>query len=277
MKKITKIMSCALLITILLPALAACAKKPEQQGSAGPVLSKIKSSGKLVVGTSADYPPYEFHIIENGKDKIVGFDMDIAAEIAKDLGVQLVINDMDFKALLGALQAGKVDMVMAGMTPDEERKKSVDFSDIYYMAEQAIVVRAEDAGKFKTIDDFSGLKVTTQQGTIQEEIAKEQIKEGKFKTLARVGDLVLDLKSKKADVIILEKPVAEMYVKENKDLVISSVKPEEEEGGSAVAVAKGNEDFVKLINETLDRLKKENKIDTFVTEATKLADKYAKE
>ena len=88
---------------------------------------------------------------------------------------------------------------------------------------------------------------------------------------------MLDLKSKKADVIILEKPVAEMYIKENKDIVISSVELEEEEGGSAVAVAKGNEDFVKLINETLNRLKKENKIDTFVTEATKLADKYAKE
>lgn len=277
MKKILKTMSCVLLVTILFAAFAACAKKPEQQGSMGPVLSKIKNSGKLVVGTSADYPPYEFHIIENGKDKIVGFDMDIAAEIAKDLGVELVINDMDFKALLGALQAGKIDMVMAGMTPNEERKKSVDFSDVYYMAEQAIVVRAEDQDKFKTIDDFKGLKVTTQQGTIQEEIAKEQIKEGKFKTLARVGDVVLDLKSKKADVIILEKPVAEMYVKENKDLVISSVKLEEEEGGSAVAVAKGNEDFVKLINETLNRLKKENKIDAFVIEATKLADKYAKE
>lgn len=277
MKKAIKIISCAVLMTILFSVFAACAKKPEQQGDMGPVLSKIKSSGKLVLGTSADYPPYEFHIIENGKDKIVGFDMDIAAEIAKDLGVELVINDMDFKALLGALQAGKIDMVMAGMTPDEERKKSVDFSDIYYMAEQAIVVRAEDADKFKTLDDFKGLKVTTQQGTIQEEIAKEQIKDGKYKTLARVGDVVLDLKSKKADVIILEKPVAEMYISQNKDLVISSVKPEEEVGGSAVAVAKGNEDFVKLINQTLERLKKENKIDEFVIKATELADKYAKE
>lgn len=239
-------------------------------------LSKIKAAGKLVVGTSADYPPYEFHIMDGGTDKIVGFDMDIAKEIAKDMGVELEIKDMDFKALLGALQAGKIDMVMAGMTPNDERKQSVDFSNIYYLATQSIIVRTDDVAKYKTIADFKGVKVTTQQGSIQEGMAKEQLADSKLKTLARIGDVVLDLKSKKADAIIVEKPVAENYIKENPDLAICEVVLKEDEGGSAVAVSKGSQDMVDAINVTLTRLAADKTIDAFVAAANKLADENTK-
>ena len=88
-------------------------------------LDATKSKGKLVVGTSADYPPYEFHKQVDGKDQIVGFDIDIAKEVAKDLGVELEVDDMSFDGLLVALQAGKVDMVFAGMTPTDERKHGI--------------------------------------------------------------------------------------------------------------------------------------------------------
>ena len=84
-------------------------------------LEEVKKKGKLVVGTSADYPPYEFHKEIDGKDTIVGFDIDIAKEIAKDMGVEVEIKDMDFDGLLVASQAGKVDLVIAGMNPTPER------------------------------------------------------------------------------------------------------------------------------------------------------------
>ena len=95
-----------------------CSGNKNAEGSKGSkesasVLESIKQKGKLVVGTSADYPPYEFHKEIDGKDQIVGFDISMAKSLAEDLGVELQINDMDFDGLLIALQAGKVDMVFA--------------------------------------------------------------------------------------------------------------------------------------------------------------------
>lgn len=234
-----------------------------------------EKSDKLVVGTSADYPPYEFHILEDGKDKIVGFDMDIAAEIAKDMGKELEIKDMNFDALLGALEAGKIDIVMAAMTPDDEKKKNADFTDIYYKAEQGVIVRAEDKDKFKTVNDFKDVTVTVQLGTSQEDIANTQLIGCQVKTLKKVGDLVLDLKAKKCDAIIVELPVAKAYVKENPDLIISDVEVQDDVGGAAAAVAKGETELLNQIDKTLKRLAEEGKIDEFVTKATELSSQAA--
>ncbi|MGL4535596.1 MAG: transporter substrate-binding domain-containing protein, partial [Weissella cibaria] len=106
---------------------------PASAAQTDPVLSKIEKSGKLVVGTSADYAPYEFHTTVNGKDKIVGFDISVANEIAKRLGVKLVIQEMSFDALLGAVKTGKVDMVVAGMTATPEREQEASFSEPYFV------------------------------------------------------------------------------------------------------------------------------------------------
>ena len=99
------------LISIMAVGLAGCGNSATKKEDTG-VLDSIKESGKLVVGLSADYAPYEFHIIENGQDKIVGFDVSLAKEIADELDVDLEIQEMDFDALITALPAGKVDMVI---------------------------------------------------------------------------------------------------------------------------------------------------------------------
>ncbi len=232
-------------------------------------LDKVKEAKKLVIGTSADYPPYEFHKEIDGKDTIIGFDVNIAQEIAKDLGVELEINDMKFDGLIAALKTGKVDMVLAGMNPTEERKQSVDFSKIYYTAQHAVIVRAEDKDKYKTLADLKGKEIGAQKGAIQEELAKTQIEAANVKGLGKVTDLVLELKNKKVDAIVVEVPVAKFYVEKNKDLAIteSTFKVEEGEQGSAVAVKKGDEAFIQAINKTLDRLIKEGKIEEFVVDA----------
>ena len=93
-------------------------------------LQEIKDKGKLVMGTSADYPPYEWHLIKDGKDEIIGFDIDIAQAIADELGVELEVKDMAFDGLIPALSTGKIDMIIAGMNATEERKQSVDFTDV---------------------------------------------------------------------------------------------------------------------------------------------------
>lgn len=259
MKGIFKKVFCLFIVTAIGISIAGCGETK--------TMSKIEKSGKLVVGTSADYAPYEYRALVDGKDTIVGIDISIVQEIAKDLGVQLDIVDMGFDGLLAALNTDKVDIVIAGMNPDEERRKSVDFSKIYYEAKQGVIVRAEDKDTIKSIADLSGKKVGAQLGTTQEGIAKEQMKDSSLVSLGKIPDLVMELKNKKIDALVVELPVANGYIKNNNDLALSGIKVEEESGGSAIAVKKGNSDLVKLIDKSLDRLMADGSIDKFVLEA----------
>ncbi|MCZ8515958.1 transporter substrate-binding domain-containing protein [Paenibacillus filicis] len=233
----------------------------------GTKLDQIKKVGKIVVGTSADYPPYEFHKEINKKDEIVGFDIEIAKALAKDLGVQLEIKDMKFDGLLAALDSGNVDFVISGMTPTPERQKSVDFTKIYYTAVQKVVVRAEDKDKIKSIDDLKGKKVGAQKGATQEKIVQEQMPQSELKAIFKISDLMLELKNKKVDALVVEQPVAGAYLSKNKDLVVSDIALKTEDSGSAIAVKKGSPELVDAMNKTLDKLMTDKTIDKLVTEA----------
>lgn len=293
MKKLTILLAAVMMLAML----AACGEKNKEtdktQGASAPAaataaasaapaspaagaadkLADIKKAGTIIMGTSADYAPYEFHKNIDGKDTIVGFDVEIAKAIAADLGVKLEIKDIGFDGLLAALNAGKVDFVISGMTPNEERLKSVDFSKIYYTAQQVIMVRTDDKDKFKSMDDLKKATVGVQTASIQEDIAKEQLQGAKIKSIAKITDLALELKNKKIDAIIMESPVANGYVTKNKDLVISSVKPEADEAGSAIAIKKGNDTLTAEINKSLDKLIKDKTIDKLVDEAFQLSEK----
>ncbi len=258
MEGMGKKLLCFVLVVVLGISAAAC--------GSGATMKKIEKSGKLVIGTSADYAPYEYHTVLDGKDTIIGIDISIAQEISKDLGVQLEIVDMGFEELIAALNTDKVDIVIAGMTPDEDRKKAVDFSKIYYEAKQGVLIRSEDKEKIKSIADLSGKKAGAQLGTVQEKIVKEQIKEADVISLGKIPDLVAELKNKKIDALVVDLPVAAGYVKNNDDLIISDIEVKEEVGGFAIAVKKGNAELVKLIDKSLDRLMQEGAIDKFVQE-----------
>ncbi|WP_068774738.1 transporter substrate-binding domain-containing protein [Paenibacillus sp. FJAT-26967] len=252
-------------IVLSLSLIAACGQKPEAQPGESGADAQKKT---ITLGTSADYPPYEFHKSVDGKDQIIGFDIMIAQEIAKDMGAELVVRDMKFDGLLPALQTGNVDMILSGMTPTEERKKSVDFSKTYYTAKQMIVVRAEDKEQYKTMESLTGKRIVVQKASIQETVAKEQIKDAKIKTLSKITDIVLELKNKNADAAIIELPVATSHVNKDKTIVIAEATPSVEEAGSAVAFKKGSQEMVDQANKTIDRLIAEKKIEQFVTEAS---------
>jgi arginine/lysine/histidine transporter system substrate-binding protein len=236
-------------------------------------LTEIKNKGELVVGLSADYAPYEFHIMENGQDKIVGFDINIAEEIAKDMGVKLVIKDMEFDSLVAALPGDKVDLVISGMSPTEERRKAVDFSDIYYIAEHGMIVRAEDKDKYKTFADLKGQKVGAQMGSIQADLAAEKIENANMQLLSNVNDLVVSLKSGKIEALVVELPVAEMIVKNNDGLAITEEKIKDEEGGSAIALKKDSPELASQVNSTIKKIKEEKLLDKFIIDANDLAGK----
>lgn len=240
-------------------------------------LDEIKEKGTLAVGLSADYAPYEFYINDNGQDKLVGFDIDLAKEIAKDLGVEVEFKEMEFDSLVTALPANKIDVIISGMNPDEKRKKAIDFSEIYYVSEHGILVRSEDADKYKTFSDLDGKKVGAQMGSTQEELAKEKIANADMKLLSNVNDLILELKTGKVDALVVEVPVAEMAVKANPELVLAEERFSDESGGNAVGIKKGSPKLVEAVNKTINRLMEDGTMDQFIIEATKLTDKKIEE
>ncbi|MBT2285597.1 ABC transporter substrate-binding protein/permease [Paenibacillus polymyxa] len=225
------------------------------------------SSKKLVLGTSADFAPYEFHKVIDGKDEIVGFDIEIAKEIAKDLGAELVIEDMGFDGLLPALQSGRVDLVISGMTPTDERKQSIDFSDTYYKSKQVIMVRNVDKDKYPTMAELENAKIGVQKGSIQETIG-QKIPGAKLTALDKISDIVLQLQTKRIDAAIVEDTVAAGYLD---DIIgLAAAVPDEEQAEAAVGIRKGNTELLSAVNGTLERLKSEDKINQMVTDASLL-------
>ena len=258
---------------IMTMGLAGCGSSNDKNSaSKTDLLEKIQKNGKLVVGMSADYAPYEFHYIdENGKDVIGGFDVDIANEIANKIGVDLVIQEMDFDALVSALPAGKVDLVISGMNPTEERAKVVDFSEVYYNSKHGILVRAEDADKYQTFADLEGAKVGVQLGSTQEKIANTEIPNVNLQQLSNINNLILELKAGKVDAIVMEKPVAEMAVKSNPELAVGKPIYEEQTGGNAVGIAKNNPQLLAKVNEVITELNESGKMDEYIEKANELA------
>lgn len=229
-------------------------------------LAAIKEKGKIVLGTSADYPPYEFHKTIDGKDTIVGFDIEIAKAVAAGLGVELEIVDMKFEGLLPALMGGKIDFIVAGMNPTDERKKSVDFSMEYYEAHQTLLVLSDQKDTLNTLESFKGKVVGVQKGTLQEQIAADQFKDSETKAIGKIPDLIMELKTGKIDGILLADTVAKSYVTNNPDLAINGMDLGSE-GGVAIAMPKGNPELTGAVNKTLEALISEGKVDQWITDA----------
>ena len=241
-------------------------------------LQQIKDAGVLKVGTSAEYSPYEFHKVVDGEDKIVGFDDFVVQEIAKDMGVKVEYEDMDFDGLLGALQADKVDIVLAGMTPDEKRKKSVDFSDIYYTNSNVCIVAKGKEDTIKKSEDLKDLKVGVQKGTTQADYVTNTLGISDATQLKKIPDLMLELQNGKIDVIVTGKAVAEINVKKYDNIAIGNTTVGDEVAETSAAAIKksgngvDNTSFVKSVNDTIKRLQDSGDMDKYMQDALKLAE-----
>ena len=269
------------LVAVLATGLVGCGNKSsDNSGGNQTALEQIKKNKKLVVATSPDYPPFEFMVSENGKSKIVGADIDLAQKIADMLGVELELKAMDFDALLPALQAGKVDMVITGMTPNEKRKKAVDFSDIYFKGENAVIVNAKDAGKFTSEDQLKKAKLGVQKGSTQETYVKDNLKVTNYKALVAVPDLIADMKNGNIDAVVLNSKVAGINVTKYDGIkVVENLKLTSggDEEAMAVAIKKGNNaDLIKLTNEVIKELQDSGEYDKILANAVDLISKETK-
>lgn len=228
---------------------------------------KIKERSELRVGLSADYAPMEFEHTVNGKTEYAGVDIDLAKKIAKDNNLKLKIVNMSFDSLLGALKTGKIDIIISGMTSTPERKKQVDFSDSYMMTKNIMLVKKDKVSEYKDIKDFNNKKVGAQKGTEQEKIAQTEIENASITSLSRLPDVILALKSGKVEGAVVEKPVAEAYLKQNPKLGISNVKFNEEEKDTVIAVPKDSPKLLSQINKTIKEVKDKGLIDKYMTNA----------
>ena len=245
-------------------------------GSADNQLEAIKAAGVLNVATSADFAPFEFHALIDGKDTIVGADIDMVNEIADRLGVEVNILALDFNAVLTALQQGKADIAVSGISATDERKQTFDFTDNYFTPEQKLVVNKNNESAFDSIESLTGKKVGAQKGSIQEMIVQDQLADSQLVSIAKVPNLVNELKQGSIDGLVLESAVAESYVAQNDDLVITDVALEASEGDSyAIALPKGSTELQEELNSILKELIEDGTIDEYVQKNTDLANENA--
>lgn len=248
---------------------------PQNASVQGKLIQKIKEKGKIVVGTSSGYPPYVFVDAASGDKKVIGLDIELAKQIADKLGVKLEVQDMSFSALLSSVTANKVDIAVGGIFPTAEREKAMAFSKSYLPTEQKLLIRKEDAAKYKSAADLKGASIGAEKSTTQEATA-QKVEGAKTVGLTSVPDAVLELKHGKLNGIVLEGIVAKQYLIFNPDLVLSEISFPDAKKISAVALQKGNDDLVKLINDVIDENTKNGNFDKWVDEYSKIAVEKAK-
>lgn len=287
MKNWKKLMGLALSAALSLSLLTACgggaaesaapSKAPAESAAAESAAPESAAPTKLIFGTSADYPPYEFHILDNGEDKIVGMDVALAQAIAKDMGAELEIVDMNFDNLLTLMAQGKCDFVIADMESTADREAAADGSDPYYedLAPMVLVKKA-NLDQYKTIDDFTGKNVGAQTGTNKalivtgedEETAPIHMTGANPVLLTNVGDLINQLVYDKCDAVVLDGAVAVKYAESNPDLAIVENVELGQVGLPCVWVADGDpQGLLPSINETIAKLKADGSLKTFMEEA----------
>lgn len=243
-------------ILLLLVAFVGCSNNEgQEQGENGDTPKEAKET--LVVGTSPDFPPFE-NIDENGE--IVGFDIDLINEIAKEMDREVELKSMDFNGIVTAVQTGKIDLGISGLTANDERKEKVGFSEPYYYASQALLVKEEDKS-IESMDALKGEVVGSQLGSTSDDVIME-FKEIEAKQYNKVTDAVLDLKNGRIKAVIVEDSIAKAFDEKNED--VSMIVPEnlnEEEEPFAIAVPKEEEELLKEINEALASIRESGKYD----------------
>ena len=238
----------------------------EGTASATPTLDAIRERGQLILGTESTYPPFEFIVIENGQSVGAGFDVMLAQKIAEKLGVTLVTSEMAFDSLIPAIQAGTID-IAASMTPTDERKQAVDFSENYYETSNVFLVRKGEEGNFTSAESFDGKTIGAQVGTAQNDLVVNDMTNAQSLLLPKVTTLVQELKTGNIDAICMEKPTGDIYAAAYPDLVVADYVVADAAGGVAFPAAKGQDDLIAFINETIEELKASGELEKLYQEA----------
>ena len=276
MKKITAL----LLGAVMALSLAACGGSASSAAASSAASSEAASSeaaasetteiaalttvnaGKLTMSTNAAFPPYE---MTTDAGELEGIDVEIAGAIADKLGLELQIDDMDFDAALLAAQQGKSDMVMAGVTVNEERKQVMEFSDTYASGVQVVIVK--EGSEIATVDDLAGHMIGTQRGTTGYIYCSDDFGEDSVTAYDNGLTAVQALNNGQVDCVVIDSAPAKEFVAANEGLVILDTEYAVED--YAIGMAKGNTALVEAVNGALDELKADGTIDAILAKYIK--------
>lgn len=237
----------------------------------GDKIKEIQEKGVLVVGCDASYAPYSFVDVTTGNTDPVGIDIEIAKELADRLGVEMKLEPMIFNAVISALATDKLDVVIDGVTPSDEQRETVDFSKEYMTCEEGIVVKKENAEKFKTCEDFAGYTVAANIGSSEERFVQECLPGATLLSLDRIPSSMMELQADNVAGVCMEKTVGQQYVDAYDNLTWSEASDSSYNSIKAIAVNKGNDDLLELVNTVIDECVSSGKIDEWLSVYSKQA------
>ena len=286
MKQVKKTLALAMSALMLLAMLTGCgsSKKDDapaadsntetQEPAADTTSSKldqIKANGKLLVGTEAQYAPYEFKDLDAN---FAGCDMWLAQQIADSLGVELEVVDMSFDGIIPAVKSGQVDIGIAAFTKTPERAEEIDFSDLYETSAQLLVVKTGNADVYSTKEALAGQKVGAQKGTIQSQLIQSAPPDSELFELEKYPALALEVQNGNIAGLVVDQAVGESLIAtSNGGLEVANFEftAEEASFGKAAVIAKGNEDLVAAVNEVINKVTADGSYQKAYDEAVELA------
>jgi len=261
MKKGIKFLVVAALIALMV---SACGPKAPASR-----LDAIKEAGKIVVGTSADYEPWEY---KDEDDNFVGIDMEIMREIAKRMGVDVEFQDLGFDTLVAAVQEGKIDAAIAAMASTDERKQSVDFTTVYYAGDNVILTTADSGIAFDDPLEAANYKIGTQSGTIMYYWVEDNLitpglmsKDNLF-LYERNEQVSLDLKAGRIDLGIMDLEPGKQYMADPEFGFVEVWRGEMDPNGQAIAIMKGETALAEEMNKHIEAMLEEGFIDALLAE-----------
>ena len=217
------------------------------------------ASLSLRVGTAPNYKPFDY----KEDAKLTGLDIDLVNEIAKREGIELTWVEMSFDGLIPALKTGKIDMIASAMSATEDRRKSVDFSDVYYTTKN-LYIKKKDNEALNSKEDLEGKIIGVQLGTLQEPAAKA-IKDAKVQSNESLSVVIMELKEGKIDAVVADKDVSTGYLKENADLIGFFEEEDGSEGFSFAFDKDKQKEAIEKFNKGLKDLKADGTYDQILT------------
>lgn len=219
-----------------------------------------KRDDTLIMVTEAGFAPYEYY--DNGE--VVGVDVDIAKEIAKEMGKKLVVKDVAFDSIINEVKTGKADFGAAGISYTDERVKQVDFSINYSTSNQVVVVK--NGSNIRDVNNIDGKRIAVQLGSVADTYVTSNFKNSEIIREKKYLAAIEDLKSGKADCVVMDELPAKEMVKNNNDIMILSGNLASDSYG--MVVKKGNKKLLNAINKVLNKLKEDGNIDRYVINHT---------
>lgn len=268
MKKMKKLFCAALAAAMLMATMSGC-------GSSQNRLEKILESGKLVLATSPDFAPLEFEDLSSGEAQYVGSDIELAKYIAEKLGVELEISAMDFSAVQAAIPSGQADIAISGFAKTEERAQNMELSTPFNITEdggQTVLVAKGQGANYTTAEDFSGLQIGAQNGSLQYNLVSSQLPEDvEIVPVGSLNDGVLMLETGKIDALASDLSNAELLLESHDGIETTDFMFEYSNEGNVAAVKKGETELIEAVNEIIEEVNELGLYDQWKDEATELA------